>query len=155
MTFILDGRLKLYWFTSLPGTPTAVTQAQITAATAVTGTKQTEELIEINGWEKSAATIPVPGYAGRSVGSLAGEITYAQSSLAWRKHATTTTTYTLFVDDAVGWMGFALDGAGVGKEMELFPATVAGKNRRKARNVVNSFEVFFSIEAPYVGAQAA
>ena len=153
--FVLDGRIKVYWFDTVPTVPTAPTQAQITGADNVTGTKQTEELIEINGFEKTPSTLPLAGYAGREVGALAGEVTYAQSSLAFRKDSTATTTYTLLIDDAEGWLGFAQDGAGVGKEMELFPATVAATNRRKARNVANSFEVFFSISAPYKAVQAA
>lgn len=153
--FVLDGRIQVYWFDTIPAAPLAPTQTEITAADSIRGTKQTEELIEINGFEKTPSTIPLAGYAGREVGALAGEVTYAQSSLAFRKDSTVTTTYTLLVDDEEGWLGFAQDGAGSGKEMEIFPAQVAATNRRKARNVANSFEVFFSISAPYKATQAA
>lgn len=155
MAFVLDGRIKVYWFDTIPAAPLAPTQSEITGADSLIGTKQGEELIEINGWEKSPSTIPLPGYAGRAVGALAGEVTYAQSSLAWRMHETTRTIYALMVDDAAGWVGFAQDGVAATKEMEIFPATVAAKNRRKARNAANAFEAFFSIEAPYNATQAA
>jgi hypothetical protein len=153
--FLLDGRIAVRFCTTLTPSTTAPTQASLVAGVDLVGTKQTEELIEINGWEIQTSSIPTPGYAGVETGSLSGESQYPASSLAWRKDATSTTIYVSQIAGAAGFVVIAQDGLGSTKEAEVFPVTVASRERRKARNVPNSFVANYSLAPKVIAVQAA
>jgi hypothetical protein len=152
--FILDGRIAVR-YKAVITVPSAPTQTEMTAAVDLVGTKQTEELIEINGWEIQTSSVPTPGYAGVTTGSLSGESQYPASSLAWRKDATSTVIYLSQVAGTTGFLIFAQDGQGVGKEAEVFPITIASRERRKARNVPNSFVANYSLAPKVLAVQGA
>jgi hypothetical protein len=152
--FLLDGRIAVRFKATIISTA-APSQAEMTAAVDLVGTKQTEELIEINGWEIQTSSVPTPGYAGVTTGSLSGESQYPASSLAWRKDAVSTTIYLSQVTAVTGFVIFAQDGQGVGKEAEVFPITVASRERRKGRNVPNSFVANYSLAPKVLAVQGA
>jgi len=81
---LLNGVIEVRLLTSIPSTPTAPTQAELDAGVDLRGTEQTEELIEINGWQKTTEAVPTGGYASTNVGSLAGPSSYPASNLVWR-----------------------------------------------------------------------
>lgn len=153
--FILDGRMACVWLTSIPATPTAPTQAELGAGTDLIGTAQAEELVEITGFAVQTSSLPTPGFAGTTVGNVAGEQTYPDSSMAFYKDDTSETIYTALADDTTGWLALCPDGLGSGEECDLFPATVASRVRRPARNAPAIFDVNFAIDVPYKATQAA
>lgn len=154
--FLLDGVIRVPRLASLPVDPDAPTQAELGAGTNMVGTKQTEELIGIDGWEKQPTSIPLPGYAGTEVGTLAGEQSYPESTLTWRKDNASEVIYAAAGETTtLHWMYFAQDGLASGNEAEGFPVTIASRERSKQRNVPNSFTSSYSLSPPYKATQAA
>jgi hypothetical protein len=153
--YLLNGRLKMRFLATLPVAPLAPTQAQLNAGVNLIGSQQEEELVEITGWEVQTSSIPTPGYAGITVGNVAGEQTYPDSSLTWYKVDTTEVIYSAMDDGVTGYLAFMPDGQGVGKEVDLYPVTVASRPRSPARNAAHTFKANFSVAAPYKGTQAA
>jgi hypothetical protein len=153
--FTLDGRIAVYLLTTLPSTPTAPTQAEIAAGTNLVGTKQAEELVDIQGFEAAPTSLPTPGYAGPLTGQVSGELTYPDGVLSWYKDSASSTIYSLMVVDLDAFIFIAQDGLGSGEEGQLFPVLVADRNRRKARNAPNIFDVTMNTGVPYECVQAA
>lgn len=154
--FILDGRIAMVLLTSIPSDELAPTQAELGAGVSLIGTKQAEELIAIEGWTQDVAAIPTPGYAGVATGSLAGESSYPQSSLTWRKDDTSETIYSaVAATNTLQWIYVCQDGLGSGEEALGFPVTIATRERSPERNVPNSFTCAFSVTPPYEATQAA
>ena len=155
MAFVLDGRIAVRHKATAFTAPATPSQTELTGAVNLVGTKQGEELIGIEGWVKQPSSIPLPGFAGREVGTLAGESTYPQSKRMFRMHETIRVIYSLLVDDFAGYVAICQDGLGSGKDSEIFPATVAVAERPKQRNVAATLEVTFSVSPPFKGVQAA
>jgi hypothetical protein len=153
--FILNGRIKLRFLTTLPTVPTAPTQAELNAGVNVLGTPQAEELAEIAGFEVQTSSLPTPGYAGVQVGNVAGESTFPDSALVFYKDDVVTTIFTAMAQGATGYLAIMRDGQAATKEVELFPVTVASRVRSVARNAPHTFRANMSIGAPYQGTQAA
>lgn len=153
--FTLDGRAEMVFLSSLPSSPTAPTQAELAAGTDLVGTKQTEELAEIQGFEPSPSSIPTPGYASSTTGNVAGELTYPDAVMSFYKDSNSSTIYDLLVEGLEGWIAMGLDGFASGEEIEIFPVGVVSNVRRKARNAPNIFDVTLSTDAPFKGTQAA
>lgn len=151
--FILDGQVVIKWLTSLPTDPNAPTQAELNAGTDLIGTAQAEELVEIRGFEVQTSSIPTPGYSGTLVGNVAGEQTYPDSTLAFYKDDASSTIYTALASGNTGWVYIMMDGQGSGLEALGFPATVASRVRRPARNAPHIFDVNFAIDVPYEATQ--
>ena len=152
---VVEGLIAVQWLTSLPSDPDAPTQAELTAGTALVGTSQAEELVEIRGFEIQTSTLPTPGYASNVVGNVSGEQSYPDSTLSFYWDDTTQTIYTALAPGNSGWVYIAFDGLGSGNEALGFPATVASRVRRPARNAPHIFDVNFAVSAPYNATQAA
>lgn len=153
--FILDGRMAARFLTTIPSTPTAPTQAELGAGVDLIGSAQAEEMVDITGFEVQTNSIPTPGYAGTLTGNVAGEQNYPDSTISFYKDDTSETIYSALADATVGWVALMQDGEGSGKECDLFPASVASRVRRPARNAPNIFDVNFAIDVPYKATQAA
>lgn len=153
--FVLGGRSAAAWFTTIPGTPTAPTQTEINNAVDLVGTQQDEELVSITGFALQPSSLPMPGFAGISVGNVAGEQTYPDSALTFYKDDTVEVIYSALTQGAVGWVGLMFDGQGSGLEIDLYPATVASRVRDPSLNTPHTFVVNFAISAPFEGTQAA
>lgn len=154
--YLLDGVINVALLTTLPATPTAPTQAELAAGTDLIGTKQTEELIQINGWQKDTESIPTPGYAGTDVGSLAGSSSYGASSLVHRADDTSEVIYTALDETTtLQWVAFAQQGFSSGNRAVIFPVTIPVQEESVERNVPHSFRTDFSVTPPYKAVQAA
>lgn len=153
--FTLDGRLAARYLSTIPATPTAPTQAELTAGTDLVGTKQAEELADIQGFEPAPSSVPTPGYAGAVTGNVAGELTYPDAVLSFYKDSASSTIYSALATGTTGWIFLGQDGLGSGEEGELFPIEVVSRIRRKARNAPNIFDVTMTTDAPYECTQAA
>lgn len=153
--FVLEGRTAVVWLASAPSSLAAPTQAELAAGVDLVGTKQAEELVEINGFEKQNNSIPTPGFAGLEVGNVAGEQTYPDSDMEWYKDDTSETIYDTVVDGAVGYVALCYDGLGDTLESEIYEVTVASRTRIPARNAAHRFRANFAISAPVLGTQAA
>lgn len=153
--FVLGGRSKARWLTTLPATPLAPTQSELDAGTDLVGTSQAEELMDIQGFAVQPSSIPTPGYAGTLVGNVAGDQTYPDSTLSFYKDDTASVIYTALARGNTGWVALMYDGQASGEEVDLFPATVVSRVRRPALNSPHIFDVNFAIDVPYEGTQAA
>lgn len=156
MAYILDGVIAVRLLTTLPATPTAPTQAELTAGVNLVGSKQLEELIAISGWQKTTSEIATPGYAGPETGVLAGESNYAQSSMTWRAHLTDETIWSAVAETTtLQWVFICQQGLSSGNRGLLYPVTIAVREEGVERNVAHSFRADFSVTPPYVCTQAA
>lgn len=153
--FVLDGNLDVRFLASLPTDPNAPTQAELTAGVSLVGTKQTEELVEINGYELQTSTIPTPGMAGLATGNVGGEQTYPDSSIMVYKDDTSELIYASQTQGTTGFYYLSLDGLGSGEESEGFPVTVLSRPRAKAAKTGHKFTVNTSVDVPYDATQAA
>lgn len=118
------------------------------------GAKATEELNTITGWEVQSSSIPLEGYAGPEVGSLAGAQTYPESSLRWLSDNASNTLFDLVDPDSdpgTAAIVFGRFGEVVGGFYELFPVEVASRVISKGRNVPATFQANFSLNAPLTG----
>lgn len=153
--FVLGGRAKARWLTSLPSTPLAPTQAELDGGTDLIGTPQAEELMDIQGFAVQPSSIPTPGYAGTLVGNVPGDQTYPDSVLSFYKDTASSTIYSALARGNTGWVAVMYDGQASTNEVDLFPATVVSRVRRPALNAPHIFDVNFAIDVPYEGTQAA
>lgn len=152
---VLDGTIAIQWLTTIPAIPTAPTQAELTGGTALVGTSQGEELVEIRGFEIQTSSLPTPGYASNVVGNVAGEQTYPDSTLSFYWDDTTQTIYTALAAGNTGWVYVCFDGLGNSLEALGYPTTIASRVRRPARNAPHMFDVNCAISAPYEATQGA
>ena len=118
------------------------------------GAKATEELNTITGWEVQNSSIPLEGYAGPEVGSLAGAQTYPESSLTWLSDNASNTIFDQMnpgTDPGTAAIIFGRFGETVGGYYELFPIEVASRDFSKGRNVPATFVANMSLNAPLTG----
>ncbi len=122
--------------------------------TSLIGAKASEELNTITGWEVQPSSIPLEGYAGPEVGSLAGSQTYPDSSLTWLSASAVATIFDLMDPDATPTAPaiiFGRWGQTAGGFYELFPVEVASRPFAKGRNVPGTFTANFSLNVPITG----
>lgn len=123
------------------------------------GAKGREELNTVTGWEVQNSSIPLEGYAGPAVGSLAGGQTYPESSLTWLSSNTEQTIFDLMEPATQGntqttdtaAVVFGRTGKVTGGYYQLFPVQVASREISKGRNVPGTFTANFSLNAPLDG----
>lgn len=118
------------------------------------GAKGSEELNTITGWEVQTSSIPLEGYAGPEVGSLAGAQTYPESSFTWLSSNSSNTLFDQVdpaSDPGTAGVVFGRLGEVVGGFYELFPVEVASRPFSKGRNVPGTFRANFSLNVPYTG----
>lgn len=131
--------------------------------TELKGKKGQEELNTITGWEVQNSSIPLEGYAGPTVGSLAGAQTYPDSSMTWLSdngltaRADGTEPQDIYdrmnPDEDTGDYAiiFGRLGKVVGGHFQVFPVQPASLEIAKGRNVPSTFTVNFSLNAPISG----
>lgn len=138
-----------------PGTTIDIGAAdELGNATDLIGAKGSEELNTITGWEVQTSSIPLEGYAGPEVGSLAGAQTYPESSLRWLSSNASNTIFDLVdpaSDPGTAGIVFGRVGKTVGGFYELFPVEVASRPFSKGRNVPGTFTANCSLNVPYTG----
>jgi hypothetical protein len=137
----------------------APTAAEIAAGVDLVGSKQAEELSDLQGWRTDSDVLPTPGYAGTTVGNVAGDETYPASSFTWYKDSVSATIYsaigTAVSTGADRWVIIMWEGATVGEETEVFPVRVTSRVRDPARNVPHTFTANYALDTPVVGVVAA
>lgn len=155
--YLLNGTIEVRLLTSLPASPTAPTQSELNAGTDLVGSATAEELIEITGWQKTTEAVPTGGYAGLSVGSLAGPSSYPASSLRWRADDTSETIFSAVAETTtLQWVSFAQQGHASGERATIFPVTISVREEGVARDTeAHSFRADFSLTPPYAATQAA
>lgn len=160
--FTLVEDLEVFWI------PNAVTIANLAALSIAThigavtavdlvGPLNGEGLVgdSIQGFEESSARIPTPDYKTRVVGTVGGDITIADSSMAFYAHKTQSDIRTALIADAGGRIVFAFTGVTAAAEYEIWPCTVLLQKASKARNEAHTFMVEFSTEVKTEGAFVA
>lgn len=136
-----------------PGT-TIVLATELTNRVDFIGAKATEELNTITGWEVQPSSIPLEGYAGPEVGSLAGAQTFPESSLRWLSDNASNTLFDLVdpaTDTGLSAIVFGRFGETAGGFYELFPVEFASRPISKGRNVPATFTANCSLNAPLTG----
>lgn len=131
---------------------------ELTNRVSLIGAKANEELNTITGWEVQNSSIPLEGYAGPTVGSLAGAQTYPESSMRWLSDNSVTVIFDLLdpsLDPGTAAIVFGRWGEVVGGYYQLFPIEAASREIAKGRNVPGTFDVNFSLNAPLDGVYAA
>ena len=133
----------------------AGTNSQDDELTNLKGAKGSEELNTVTGWEVQNNSIPLEGYAGPDVGSLAGGQTYPESSLTFLSDDASNTLFDLLQPGTAAAVNpgivFGRFGRTVGGFWQLFPARPASLEISKGRNVPATFTVNFSLNAPITG----
>lgn len=118
------------------------------------GAKASEELNTLTGWEVQNSSIPLEGYAGPEVGSLAGAQTFPESSARWLSDNASNTLFDLMDPDSdpgTAAIIFGRFGEIVGGFYQLFPIEVASREISKGRNVPATFTANMSLNAPLTG----
>jgi hypothetical protein len=151
---ILAGTIAIRWLTTAPTTMAAPTQAQLTAGINLVGSNQNEELAEMDGWNVEPSILPTPGYASNRVGNVTGDQSYGQASMAFYSHLTIRDIWTALADGNTGWVAIMDFGQAATRDVEIFPATVMSRVRRRGDRGVRMYDVNFSIGAPISGTQA-
>jgi len=155
---VLGGVLAIAQVSTVPADLEAPTEAEIAAGVDLVGTKQGEELADLSGWRTEPDVLPTPGYAGTTVGNVAGDETYPASSFTWYKDSSDEVIYGAIGTAVTGgdrWVIFMWEGAEVGEETETFPCRVISRNRDPARNVPHTFIGNYAIDTPVVGVVTA
>lgn len=141
-------------------TDIASPDANIAIATELTnrvnliGAKASEELNTLTGWEVQNSSIPLEGYAGPEVGSLAGAQTFPESSARWLSDNASNTLFDLMDPDSdpgTAAIVFGRFGETIGGFYQLFPIEVASREISKGRNVPATFTANMSLNAPLTG----
>lgn len=154
--YVLDGRIAVVFMTTIPATPLAPTQAELSAGVNLIGTSQDEALENIEGFVVEPNIIPTPDYASTQVGTVTGDQSYPQSTLSFYADDTVTTIFSALVDGTTGFVAFMYDGQAAASAVDVFPITVSSRVRRPARNAAHIFDVNCAPGVPYLnGTQAA
>ncbi len=140
-----------------PGTTIAIA-TELTNRVSLIGAKAAEELNTVTGWEVQNSSIPLEGYAGPEVGSLAGAQTFPESSMRWLSDNAGNTLFDLMdpgTDPGTAAIVFGRFGEITSGFYELFPVEVASRTISKGRNVPATFTANMSLNAPLTGTYTA
>jgi hypothetical protein len=153
----LPERLDIIWWptVSQPTNLAAPTAANIAAGTSLIGNSQGEGLAEMNGWELSPSVIETPDYVTHVVGTVSGDSTIPESSIALYMDTVARVLYDLFTRGDTGVVGIFFDGSAVGEESFLYVVTVQNKKRRFARDDANKVDLDFALSVPVDGVVVA
>jgi len=148
----LKGNISVDYMSSAAAAPTAITAAEIGAATSLLGVKGGEALFDHSGFEPSVSTINVPDYISNETGNITGEITYAAGALRFYWDDTTHPIWTLLPASTTGFIVFGQSGSAIGAAYIYYPITVALLDHdMDGSNVASSYTVTVSRSAPSRG----
>lgn len=145
----LRGTLAAVFVTSAPNDLDAPTTAELDAGTDLIGSKNSEALAELSGFQESASTIPTPDFTSLKTGNIEGEVTFDDSSMEFYSDDTVTTIFDALVPETDGYVVLMHEGRGVGKPTDVWPVTVQTRTRlNTGGNEAAKYMVAFSTGEP-------
>jgi hypothetical protein len=122
----LRGNVKILWFATDPAA--TITQAEVSAATDITGVAGGEAAISIAGFESSPSQINVPDLVSNTTGQVTGETTLGSATIMYYFDGSTNTIRDSFTDGEEGWIVLAPNGTAAGKTGTKHQVEVQSRN---------------------------
>lgn len=153
--FTIRGNVRVYSIVTVT-VPAAITAAQVTAGTNVTGVAEAEAIAAMEGWETSPSTINVPDVLSLTTGNIPGENTFGAASITYYTDTATNAAWDLFVEGFLTNIVIFPRGIGTGNDYTLFSVQVTNRTRMLATgNEAERHKITFAIRGRTEGEQAA
>lgn len=118
----IAGEAKLYYFTTAQwgaiSNTAAITAAELATGTDITGTVESEELIDRTGFKNQTSSVDTPGYASRDVANIPGRRTKGAGMLRYNSDPEDTAIKDLLSDNTTGALLWAPHGTATGDDYE-------------------------------------
>lgn len=107
----------------------AMTAAQVSSATVITGVAEAEALMGMEGWESTPSTINVPDVLSLTTGNIPGETTFGTGTLVYYTDDTTNAVWDAETEGTSGWISIHPFGTGTGTDYTVFSTEVISRTR--------------------------
>lgn len=152
----LRGNVTLIYFSSDPSDASAITQAEITAGTDITGVTGEEAAESLNGFEEQASIIQTPDLLSLQTANIPGEITTSAADIRYYTDDATNAVWTALPRGTVGGLGiFPFDTAAT-SEYQYWPFSVINRTRMNiSGNEAEKHSISMALGIPVDGVAAA
>ena len=152
----IRGNIRLYWFSTEPADPAAITAAELAAATDILGVTGGEAAYEMEGFGVTPSTIPAPDLVTNITGTIPGDVALGDASIGYYEDTSTNPIQDLLTDGLTGFLLACPRGAATGDPTEFSAATVSSNNRDfSSGNTAATYAVSFSRGVPVKGTLVA